>query len=67
MSVYIVLFGTAVAILSTSHSTSVQQKLGSDNLTEEEVNKLSTDLAIDSSLYYGGIVVILIGIALAAL
>lgn len=67
MSVYIVLFGAAVAILSMMHGTAVQHQLGSDSLTEEEINKLSADLANDSSLYYGGIVVTFIGIALSAL
>ena len=67
MSVFIVLFGVAVSVLSMMHGTAVQSKMGTEELTEEDSSKLMASLENDRSLYYGGIIVALVGMLLSVL
>lgn len=67
MSVFIVLFGVAVSILAMMHGMSIKNNLSEGSLTDEDTNKLMASLENDNSLYYGGIIVALIGMVLSIL
>lgn len=67
MSVFIVLFGVAVSTLAMMHGMSIKNNLSEGSLTDEDTNKLMASLENDNSLYYGGIIVALIGMVLSIL